>query len=131
MGKSANQVGVVVHGEVGQPGAGIGVHADLITLFELEQDGGASHGVLVVVLMVLVEDGGYLFSVEADGEQSFLVIMGGNVENKHVAAAHGCVENTSVGIHATTNVGACAIESKIFFTTTIVGFCAVGIEVNG
>ena len=51
--EKANPVGVVVHGEVGQPGAGVGVHADLVALLQAQQDGGAGHGVLVVVLVVL------------------------------------------------------------------------------
>jgi len=72
--QESNPVGVVVHGEVGQPGAGVGVHADLVALLQAQQDGGAGHGVLVVVLVVLVEDGGNLIAIEADGEQGLLVV---------------------------------------------------------
>ena len=46
-------MGVVVHGEIGQPGAGVGVHADLVALLQAQQDGGAGHGVLEVVLVIL------------------------------------------------------------------------------
>ena len=51
--QESDPVGVVVHWEVGQPGAGVGVHADLVALLQAQQDGGAGHGVLVVVLVVL------------------------------------------------------------------------------
>ena len=47
----------------------------------------------MVVLEVLVEDRGDLFAIEADGHQGLLVVMGGNVDNKQVAASHGGVED--------------------------------------
>jgi len=103
-------VGVVVHREVSQPCASVGIHADFIAPFEVEQDGGSSHGILVVVLVVLVEHGGYFFSIEADGEQGFLVVVSGDVEDKQVAATHRSVEDTSIGIHATANVDASALN---------------------
>ena len=46
-------MGVVVHGEVSDPGAGVSVDDDLVTLFDVDDDGGAGHRVLVVVLVVL------------------------------------------------------------------------------
>ena len=46
-------VGVVVHGEVGEPSAGVGVDHDLVALLQVDDDGGAGHGVFVVVLVVL------------------------------------------------------------------------------
>ena len=55
-------MGVVVHGEVGEPGAGVGVHHDLVTSLHVHDDVLASHAVLVVVLVVLVEDGGNLLT---------------------------------------------------------------------
>ena len=53
----ADPVGVVVHGEVGQPGAGVGVHHDLVAAVDVDDDVLTGHGVLVVVLVVLVKDG--------------------------------------------------------------------------
>ena len=50
-------MGVVVHGEVGQPGAGVGVHHDLVAAVDVDDDVLTGHGVLVVVLVVLVKDG--------------------------------------------------------------------------
>ncbi len=58
----ADPMGVVVHGEVGQPGAGVGVHHDLVSAVDVDDDVLARHGVLVVVLMVLIEDGGNLLA---------------------------------------------------------------------
>ena len=46
-------VGVVVHGEVCEPSAGVSVDDDLVALLEVDDDGGACHRVLVVVLVVL------------------------------------------------------------------------------
>ena len=51
--EKSDPVGVVVHGEVSQPGAGVGVDHDLVALLQVDDDGGASHRVLVVVLVVL------------------------------------------------------------------------------
>ena len=48
--QQADPVGVVVHGEVGQPGAGVGVHNNLVTALHVDDNGLAGHGVLVVVL---------------------------------------------------------------------------------
>ena len=60
--QESDPVGVVVHGEVGQPGAGVGVHNDLVATVHADDDVLSGHGVLVVVLMVLVEDGGDLLT---------------------------------------------------------------------
>ena len=46
-------MGVVVHREVGEPSAGVGVDDDLVALLQVDDDGRAGHGVLVVVLVVL------------------------------------------------------------------------------
>ena len=73
-------MGVVVHGEVGEPGAGVGVHHDLVSALHVDDDVLPSHRVLVVVLVVLVEDGGDLLTVLADGQQSLLVVVGGDME---------------------------------------------------
>ena len=52
--QKSDPVGVVVHGEVGQPGAGVGVDDDLVALLQVDDDGRAGHRVLVVVLVVLL-----------------------------------------------------------------------------
>ena len=79
---------VVVHGEVRQPGAGVGVHHDLVPALHVQDDVLPSHRVLVVVLVVLVEDGGDLLAVLPDGEQRLLVVVGGDVELEEVDAAN-------------------------------------------
>ena len=67
-------MGVVVHGEVRKPGAGVGVHHHLVPLHAVHDDGLAGHAVLVVVLVVLVEDGGDLLSIFSKGRvQKFLL----------------------------------------------------------
>ena len=60
--QKTNPVSVVVHGEVSEPGAGVGVHHDLVSSLHVQDDVLSSHGVLVVVLVVLVEDGGNLLT---------------------------------------------------------------------
>ena len=57
-------MGVVVHGEVRQPGPGVGVHHHLVPLHAVDDDGLAGHAVLVVVLVVLVEDGRDLLRIQ-------------------------------------------------------------------
>ena len=68
----------------------------------------------VEMMTYLVEDGGHLLAVEADGEQGLLVVVGGDVEDEQVAAAHGGVEDTGVGVHATTNIDGCALKIEIY-----------------
>ena len=78
--QDAHPVRVVVHGEVCEPGAGVRVDHDLVPADAVDHDALASHRVLVVVLVVLVEDGGDLLTVLADGQQSLLVVVGGDME---------------------------------------------------
>ena len=54
--QDAHPVRVVVHGEVCEPGAGVRVDHDLVPADAVDHDALASHRVLVVVLVVLVED---------------------------------------------------------------------------
>ena len=107
--EETHPVGVVVHGEVGQPGTGVGVYHDLVTAVAVDQDGGASHGVLVVVLVVLVKDGGDFLAVPADGEEGLLVVVGGDVEDEEVSAAGGGGEDAGLGVHAATSIGRTAL----------------------
>merc|ERR1711934_77073 len=98
--QESNPVGVVVHGEVGQPGAGVGVNHDLVSALNIDDDVLAGHRVLVVVLVVLVEDGGDLLTVLADGKESLLVVVGGNVELEHVGSTAGASEDAGVDVEA-------------------------------
>ena len=104
-------MGVVIHGEIGQPGTGVSVNAHLIALLQVEQNGVAGHGILVVVLMVLIENGSDFFAVQADGQQSFLVVMSGHVEGEQIATTQGASEDTGVGVHAATHVDASALKT--------------------
>ena len=115
-------MGVVIHGEVGQPGTGVSVYAHLIALFQVEQNSVAGHGILVVVLVVLVENGGHFFAVQADGQQGLLVVVGGHVEDEEIAAAQGASEATGVGIHTAANVDAGALKkrSKLLFWEKVI-----------
>ena len=48
--QKSDPVCVVVHGEVRQPGAGVGVHHDLVPALHIQDDVLSGHAVLVVVL---------------------------------------------------------------------------------
>merc|ERR1719225_697722 len=130
MGKSANQVSVVVHGEVSQPGAGVGVNHNLISTLNSDDDVLPSHRVLVVVLVVLVEDGGDLLTVLTDGKKSFLVVMGGNVELEHVGSTTGACEDAGVNVEAATIVAVGALEGQVLLAATIISLGPVGVEAD-
>ena len=139
--QESNPVGVVVHGEVGEPGAGVGVNHDLVSALHIDDDVLPGHRVLVVVLVVLVEDGGNLLAVLADGKQSLLVVVGGNVELderwksdnvlfifvafardlEHVGSAAGAGEDAGVNVEATAVVAVGALEGQVLLTATVVG----------
>merc|ERR1711909_101537 len=128
--QESNPVGVVVHGEVGQPGAGVGVNHDLVSALHVNDDVLSGHGVLVVVLMVLVEDGGNLLTVLADGQQSLLVVVGGNVELEHVGSAAGAGEDAGVDVEAAAVVAVGALEGQVLLAATVVGLGPVGVEAD-
>merc|ERR1712020_180425 len=128
--EKSNPVGVVVHGEVGEPGAGVSVNHDLVSALHVDDDVLPGHGVLVVVLMVLVEDGGNLLTVLADRKQSLLVVVGGNVELEHVGSAAGAGEDAGVDVEATAVVAVGALEGQVLLTATIVGLGPVGVEAD-
>merc|ERR1719179_112226 len=128
--EETNPVGVVVHGEVRQPGASVCVHNNLVSYLHIEDDILTSHGVLVVVLVVLVKDGGNLLTVPPDGQQGLLVVVGGNVEHKEVGATGGAGEDASVNIQTTSNIAVGTIEGQVLLTATIIGLASVGVEVD-
>merc|ERR1711934_392068 len=128
--QESNPVGVVVHGEVGQPGAGVGVNHDLVSALDIDDDVLAGHRVLVVVLVVLVEDGGDLLTVLADGKESLLVVVGGNVELEHVGSTAGASEDAGVDVEAAAVVAVGALEGQVLLTATVVGLGPVGVEAD-
>merc|ERR1719430_292084 len=128
--QKSNPVGVVVHGEVSQPGTSVGINNNLISSLDIHDDVLACHAVLVVVLMVLVEDGGNFFSILADGQEGLLVVVGGNVELEHVGATCWAGEDSSVSVKTSTNVAVSALEGEVFLAATIVGLGSVGVEIN-
>merc|ERR1719474_905217 len=128
--QESNPVGVVVHGEVGQPGAGVGVNHDLVSALNINDDVLAGHRVLVVVLVVLVEDGGNLLTVLADGKESLLVVVGGNVELEHVGSTAGAGEDAGVDVEAAAVVAVGALEGQVLLTATVVGLGPVGVEAD-
>ena len=113
-------MGVVVHGEVCQPGAGVGVHHHLVPLHAVHDDGLAGHAVLVVVLVVLVEDGGDLLAVLPDGEQGLLVVVGGDVELEEVDPAHRTGEDPGVDVQTSTYIAVSPVEGQVLLTTAII-----------
>merc|ERR1712020_254784 len=128
--EKSNPVGVVVHGEVGEPGAGVSVNHDLVSALHVDDDVLPGHRVLVVVLVVLVEDGGNLLTVLADGQQSLLVVVGGNVELEHVGSAAGAGEDASVDVEAAAVVAVGALEGQVLLAATVVGLGPVGVEAD-
>merc|ERR1711934_582862 len=128
--QESNPVGVVVHGEVGQPGAGVGINHDLVSALHVNDDVLSGHGVLVVVLMVLVEDGGNLLTVLADGQESLLVVVSGNVELEHVGSAAWAGEDAGVGVEAAAVVAVGALEGQVLLAATVVGLGPVGVEAD-
>ena len=118
--EESHPVGVVVHGEVRQPGAGVGVHHDLVTSLHVHDDVLASHAVLVVVLVVLVEDGGDLLAVLPDGEQGLLVVVGGDVELEEVDPAHRTGEDPGVDVQTSTYIAVSPVEGQVLLTTAII-----------
>jgi len=122
-------VGVVVHGEVSQPGSSVGVDNNLISSLHIHDDVLSGHAVLVVILMVLVEDGCNFLSILADGQKCLLVVMGGNVELEHVGSSCGAGEDSGVSVKTTTDVAVCALEGEVLLAATIVGLGSVGIEI--
>ena len=114
-------MGVVVHGEVSKPGASVGVHHHLISFDTVDDDGLACHGVLVVVLVVLVKDGGNLLSILPDGQQSLLVVMCGNMELEEVDATGGAGEDTRVNVQPASNIAVGPMECQMLLSSSIIG----------
>ena len=75
---------VVVGGEVRQPGPGVGVEGDLLSLLHVVDHVGPGHAVLVVVLVVLVKHGRNLLIIDSDRQQRLLIVMSCQMELEHV-----------------------------------------------
>ena len=116
---------VVVHGEVGQPGAGVGVDHDLVPADAVNHDALSGHRVLVVVLVVLVEDGRHLLPVLPDAQQRLLVVVGGDVEHKEVLAANGDSEDAGVWVKTAANVAMGSIEGQVLLAAAVVSLAPV------
>ena len=71
--------------------------------------------------MVLVEDGGDLLSILADGQQCLLVVVGGDVELEEVDATSGAGEDASVDVQTAPNIAVGAVEGEVLFATTVIG----------
>ena len=74
----------------------------------------------MVVLVVLVEDGGDLLTILADGEKGFLVVVSGDVEHEEVGAAGGAGEDASVGVQTSSDIAVGSIEGQVLLTATVV-----------
>ena len=130
-------MGVVVHGEVGEPGAGVGVHHHLVPPHAVNHDGLTRHRVLVIVLgrdcddfsvyfhvsyfVILVKDGGNLLAVLPDAEQGLLVVVGGDVELEEVDAPGGTGEDAGVDVEAAPDIAVSAVEGQVLLTTAVIG----------
>ena len=123
--QESDPVGVVVHGEVGQPGAGVGVHHDLVPALHIDDDVLPGHRVLVVVLVVLVEDGRHLLPVLPDAQQRLLVVVGGDVEHKEVLATNGDSEDAGVWVKTAPDVAMGSIEGQVLLAAAVVSLAPV------
>ena len=94
---------------------------DLVAPLGVDDDGLSGHGVLVVVLVVLVEDGGDLLAVLPDGEERLLVVVGGDVELEEVDAPGGAGEDASVDVQTAPDIAVGAVEGEVLFATTVIG----------
>ena len=119
--QDAHPVRVVVHGEVCEPGAGVRVDHDLVPADAVDHDALAGHRVLVVVLVVLVEDGRHLLPVLPDAQQRLLVVVGGDVEHEEVLAANRDGENAGVRVKTAAHVAVDAVEGQVLLTAAVVG----------
>ena len=50
------------------------------------------------------------FSIESDGEEGLLVVVGGNVEDEEIGTTHGSGEDAGIGVHASSNIGAATLQ---------------------
>merc|ERR1711963_278189 len=116
--------------KVSQPSSSVCVDNDLIASLHIEDDVLTGHTVLMVVLVVLVEDGSNLLSILPDGQERLLVVMGGDVELEHVGSSTGAGEDSSVDIKTTPNVAGGTLECEVLLATAIIGFGSVGVEVD-
>ena len=123
--QDAHPVRVVVHGEVCEPGAGVRVDHDLVPADAVDHDALASHRVLVVVLVVLVEDGRHLLPVLPDAQQRLLVVMGGDVEHKEVLATDGDSEDAGVWVKTAPDVAMSSIEGQVLLAAAVVSLAPV------
>ena len=94
---------------------------DLVAPLGVDDDGLSGHGVLVVVLVVLVEDGGDFLAVLPDAEQGLLVVVGGDVEHEEVLPTNGHSEDARVGVEAGPGVAMHAVEGEVLLAAAVVG----------
>ena len=74
----------------------------------------------MVVLVVLVEDGGDLLAVLPDGEQRLLVVVCRDVELEEVDAAGGAGEDARVDVEAAAHVAVRAVEGEVLLAAAVI-----------
>ena len=123
-------MGVVVHGEVCQPGARVGVDHDLVSLETVDDNALAGHRVLVVVFVVLIKDRSHFLPIFPDAKQRLLVVVCGDMEHEEVLAAHRDTEDARVRIEATSNIAVNAVEREVLLATAVVCLAPGKFELN-
>ena len=73
----------------------------------------------------LVEDGGNLLAVEADGEQGLLVVVGGDVEQEEIDAGQGSGEDARVDVHPTACVARDPVKAEVLLSSPVVRLAPV------
>ena len=80
------------------------------SLFELSNSH-ISH-IKNIYLMVLVEHRCNFFSIETNGQECFLVVVSGDVEDKHISSSKRACEDAGFVIHTTAIVGRATLKHK-------------------
>ena len=62
--------------------------------------------------MVLVEHRCNFFSIETNGQECFLVVVSGDVEDKHISSSKRACEDAGFVIHTTTIVGRATLKNN-------------------
>ena len=65
-----------------------------------------------IYLMVLVEHRCNFFSIETNGQECFLVVVSGDVEDKHISSSKRACEDAGFVIHTTAIVGRATLKHK-------------------
>ena len=61
--------------------------------------------------MILIEHRCNFFAIQTDGQECFLIVVCGYVENEHVNSPKWACKDAGIRIHATTSIGLATLEN--------------------